>query len=367
LVGRRLSVYNTGDMTGQHQEDAGLIAVRDAHKFDEAALADYLGGKLDGATAPMTVQQFHGGQSNPTFVISFGNDEYVLRKKPPGKLLPSAHAVEREYRVQKALAGTGLPLAEMHVLCEDDSIIGTPFYVMERKRGRVFHEVLMEESTPAERGAVYDQMNECLAILHGVDYQVRGLGDFGKPGSYFTRQVSRWSKQYVGSQSRDIPSMDRLIEWMPENLPDDDETTIVHGDFRLGNLMIHPSKPEVIAVFDWELSTLGHPLADLGYNMMPYIMKHKGHLGLEGADLATLGIPDIDAYLAAYCRRAGRPVFDPTFYMAFSLFRSAAIVEGVYARGVAGNASSSDAQRYGDLTGPYAERAWSLIEAAGLA
>jgi aminoglycoside phosphotransferase (APT) family kinase protein len=346
-------------MTGQHQEDSGLIAVRDAHRFDEAALADYLRGKLDGATAPMTLRQFHGGQSNPTFVLTFGTEEYVLRKKPPGKLLPSAHAVEREYRVQKALAGTGLPLAEMLLLCEDDNVIGTPFYVMERKRGRVFHEVTMPDSTPAERGAVYDQMNACLAILHGVDYEAQGLG--------VARQVSRWSKQYVGAQSRDIPSMDRLIEWLPENLPDDDETTIVHGDFRLGNLMIHPTKPEVIAVFDWELSTLGHPLADLGYNMMPYIMKYRGHLGLEGADLAALGIPDRDAYLAAYCRRAGRPEFDPTFYMAFSLFRSAAIVEGVYARGVAGNASSSDAQRYGELTGPYAERAWSLIEAAGLA
>lgn len=354
-------------MTGQHQEDAGLIPVRDAHKFDEAALADYLRGKIDGATAPLTVRQFHGGQSNPTFVISFGTDDYVLRKKPPGKLLPSAHAVEREYRVQKALAGSGLPLAEMHLLCEDESVIGTPFYVMERKIGRVFHNVPMAESNPSERAEVYDQMNECLATLHSVDYEAAGLADFGKPGSYFARQVGRWSKQYVASQSREIPSMDRLIEWMPEHLPDDDETTIVHGDFRLGNLMVHPTKPEVIAVFDWELSTLGHPLADLGYNVMPYLMEHKGHLGLQGADLDSLGIPTLEQYLAAYCRRTGRDEFDPTFYMAFSLFRSAAIVEGVYARGVAGNASSSDAQKYGALTGPYAERAWSLIEKAGMA
>ena len=354
-------------MADQHQEDTGLIPVRDAHRFDEVALADFLRGKIDGANAPMTVRQFHGGQSNPTFVISFGKDDYVLRKKPPGKLLPSAHAVEREYRVQAALAGSGLPLAKMELLCEDDSVIGTPFYVMERKRGRVFHDVLMADSTPSERATVYDQMNECLAILHSVDYQADGLADFGKPGSYFARQVGRWSKQYVASQSRDIPSMDRLIEWMPAHLPDDDETTIVHGDFRLGNLMVHPTKPEVIAVFDWELSTLGHPLADLGYNVMPYLMDHQGHLGLQGADLDGLGIPDLDSYLAAYCRRTGRPEFDPTFYMAFSLFRSAAIVEGVYARGVAGNASSSDAERYGALTGPYAARAWSLIEAAGLA
>ena len=344
-----------------------MIAVREAHRFDEAALSAYLRGKLDGATAPMTVNQFHGGQSNPTFVISFGGEEYVLRKKPPGDLLPSAHAVEREYRIQKALAATDLPLAKMYLLCEDDNIIGTPFYIMERKRGRIFSQVLMPDSNPAERAAAYEGMNECLAVLHKVDWQALGLADFGKPGSYFARQLSRWSKQYRASGLREIPAMDQLIEWLPDHLPDDDEVTVVHGDYRLGNLMLHPTEPRVIAVFDWELSTLGHPLADVAYNMQPYVMHHQAHLGLEGADLAGLGIPTLNAYASAYCRRVGRPEFDPAFHIAFSLFRSAAIVEGVYARGVAGNASSSDAQKYGDLVEPYAVRAWSLLKDAGLA
>ena len=354
-------------MTDRESSTEELIPVRDAHRFDEAALASYLRGRVDGASAPMRVRQFHGGQSNPTFVLDFGTCDYVMRKKPPGKLLPSAHAVEREYRVQKALAGTGLPLARMDLLCEDSEVIGTPFYVMERKRGRVFHSVLMPDSNPHERALVYGHMNECLAILHRVDWKALGLADFGKPGSYFARQVSRWSKQYVMSKQREIAAMDRLIEWLPEHLPDDTETTVVHGDYRLGNLMIHADRPEVVAVFDWELSTLGHPLADLGYNLLPWGTDYEKHLGLAGADLASLGIPDRESYIASYCRHTGRDAFDPTFYVAFSLFRSAAIVEGVYARGLAGNASSADAANYGNMTRPQAELAWSLIERAGLA
>ena len=362
-----MAVYRCGmnDRAGSTEE---LIEVREAHRFDEGALASWLRGKLDGATAPMRVRQFHGGQSNPTFVLSFGDrHEYVLRKKPPGALLPSAHAVEREFRVQKALADAGLPLAEMHLLCEDGAVIGTPFYVMERKRGRVFHAVTMPGSEPRERARVYGHMNECLAVLHAVDWRACGLAGFGKPGSYFARQVARWSKQYVMSKQREIAAMDRLIEWLPENLPDDAETAVVHGDYRLGNLMVHPERAEVIAIFDWELSTLGHPLADLGYNLLPWGADRSEHQGLAGYDLAALGIPDRDAYVAAYCRAAGRPAFDPTFYIVFSLFRSAAIVEGVYARGLAGNASSADAAKYGHLTRPQAERAWALVEGAGLA
>jgi len=344
------------------EQDAGLIPVRDAHRFDEAALASYLRGKVDGTAKPLTVQQFHGGQSNPTFVLSFGNQDYVLRKKPPGELLPSAHAVEREYRVQKALADSGLPLAAMYLLCEDDAVIGTPFYVMERKRGRVYHTMIPEDMTPADRGAVYEEMSRCLAILHTVDPEAVGLADFGRPGSYFARQLKRWTKQYRASTRRDIPAMDRLIDWLPEHLPEDDESGVVHGDYRLGNLMIHPDKPEVLAVFDWELATLGHPLADFGYNLQPYYSPYEGHQGLKGADFAKLGIPSRDAYLESYCRHVGREVFDPTFHVAFSLFRSAAIVDGVYARGLAGNATSADAVKYGELTGLYAERAWALID-----
>ena len=340
------------------------IPVRPAHRFDEQALADYLRPRLDGARAPLEVRQIHGGQSNPTYVIRFGAEEYVLRKKPPGKLLPSAHAVDREFRIQKALAGSGLPLAEMLLFCDDEAIIGTPFYVMERKRGRVFHEVTVPGVSRDDRAEIYDQMNHCLATLHCVDWRARGLADFGKPGSYFARQLSRWTKQWHASKQREIEAMDRLIEWLPEHLPDDDETTVVHGDFRLGNLMYHAERPEVIAVFDWELSTLGHPLADVGYNLMPYVTPHDAHLGLDGADLDALGIPDLDAYLARYCGRVGRPVFDPTFHMVFSLFRMAAIVEGVMARGLAGIASSEDAARYGALTRPYAERAWAMVERA---
>ena len=351
--------------TGSMEEEP--IPVREAHRFDEAALASWLRGKLDGARAPMRIRQFRGGQSNPTFVLDFGTHDYVLRKKPPGRLLPSAHAVEREFRVQKALAGTGLPLARMDLLCEDSAVIGTPFYVMERKRGRVFHSPLMPDSEPDERARVYARMNECLAALHGVDWRAAGLADFGRPGSYFARQVGRWSKQYTMSKTREIAAMDRLIEWLPERVPDDAETTVVHGDYRLGNLMIHARRPEVTAIFDWELSTLGHPLADLGYNLIPWVTDHRGHQGLAGADLRALGIPDRGAYAAAYCRAAGREPFDPTFHIAFSLFRSAAIVEGVYARGLAGNASSADAQKYGAMTRPQAELAWSMIERAGLA
>ena len=353
-------------MSGRSEAE-DLIPVRPAHRFDEAALASWLRGRLDGARAPMRVRQFHGGQSNPTFVLDFGTRDYVLRKKPPGKLLPSAHAVEREYRVQKALAGTGLPLARMELLCEDSAVIGTPFYVMERKRGRVFHSVLMPDSNPRERARVHARMGECLALLHRVDWRAAGLADFGRPGSYFARQVGRWSKQYLMSKTREIAAMDRLIEWLPEHLPDDAETTVVHGDYRLGNLMIHAERPEIVAVFDWELSTLGHPLADLGYNLIPWVTDHRAHQGLAGADLRALGIPDRGAYAAAYCRAAGRAPFDPTFHIAFSLFRSAAIVEGVYARGLAGNASSADAQKYGAMTRPQAELAWSMIERAGLA
>ncbi len=344
-----------------------LIPVRDAHRFDEAQLEKYLASRLDDFRGPLRVRQMSGGQSNPTFQLDSGGQEFVMRKKPPGALLPSAHAVDREYRVQHALRESGVPVARMLLFCDDPGVIGTPFYVMERMQGRVFHNNGLPGLSRSERTAAYDAMNDVLARLHLVDWRGCGLADFGRPGNYFARQVGRWTKQYLASKQSESAPMDRLIEWLPPHIPDDDETTIVHGDYRLGNMMFAPNEMRVIAVFDWELSTLGHPLADLAYNCMPYHMEPEDFDGIAGLDLATMGIPEQDRYVADYCRRTNRPVMDMTFYIVFSMFRIAAILEGVYARYVQGNASSEDAGRVGLKAKPYAECAWDLVVSRGLA
>ncbi|HIC70826.1 MAG TPA: phosphotransferase family protein [Alphaproteobacteria bacterium] len=343
------------------------IPVREAHQFDVDRFSEYIRNQIDGLEGPIDVAQMRAGQSNPTYLLKCGKQEWVLRKKPPGELLPSAHAVEREYRVQAALIDTDVPVARMLHLCEDPDVIGTPFYVMERMVGRVFHVNSVPDVTPQERREIWEAMNDVLARIHRVDWKACGLADFGKPGNYFTRQVGRWGKQWHLSKQSDIPEMERLIEWLSSHVPEDDETTLIHGDFRLGNTMFHPVGPEVIAIFDWELSTLGHPLGDLAYNIMPFYMAPEEFNGLKGLELESMGIPNPEDYVRRYCETTDRPSFDLTFYMVFSLFRMAAIAEGILARAARGIASSSNAREVGAMTGLYAARAWGLIETKGLA
>ncbi len=346
-----------------------LGPVTDAHRFDEARLARYLAEHgLPGAERGLRVLQFQGGQSNPTFRVEAGDDAYVLRKKPPGTLLPSAHMVEREYRVMAALARTDVPVPTMRLLCEDASVIGTTFYVMDFLDGRIPGEPSLDDGySPEERAAVWDSMNDAMARLHNADIAAIGLGDFGKPANYLGRQIDRWSRQFEASKTDPMPDMDRLIAWLKEREPPADEVAIAHGDFRLPNLMLHPSEPKVIAILDWELSTLGHPLADLAYNCMPYRMPYdeKALKGMVGLDLASRGIPAEADYIAAYCRRTGRDgIPDLPYFQAFSFFRLAAICQGVYARGLAGNASSLDALEVGAKAPRLAEIGWEIARGA---
>jgi len=346
-------------------EAKGLMPVRDAHRFDEAVLKKYLGRFLPGFDGPMSVSQFKGGQSNPTFHISISNKEYVLRKKPPGKLLPSAHAVDREYRVLKALMDTAVPVPRVLHFCEHDEVIGTPFYVMEYLSGRIFRQPLLPDMKSAERSAIYDAMNDTLARLHNLDLKAAGLEDYGKPDHYIARQVALWSRQYEASKTGDVPALDQLMKWLPDNIPADQSTSIVHGDFRLENLMFDEKEPRVIAVLDWELSTLGHPLSDLAYNCMSYYLPSENAIarGFTGSDIASLGIPSQEDYVAAYCQRTGRDgIADWVFFMAFSLFRVAAIQQGVYIRALKGNASSEIAHQFGNLYPAIAQQGWALVQ-----
>lgn len=339
-----------------------LVPVRAAHRFDEAALRRYLADHLEGFSGPLDVVQFEGGQSNPTYLLRDKIRAYVMRKKPPGELLPSAHAVDREYRVMSALADTEVPVPETYLFCADESIIGTPFFVMERVPGRVLIDPLLPNLRPADRRALYEHFVEVLAALHRVDHEAVGLGDFGRPGNYYARQISRWSKQYRASETERIEAMDRLIDWLPENVPESDQSGIVHGDYRLGNCIVHPSEPRIVSVLDWELSTLGHPLADLAYCCMAY-RADTGHTGsfLE-IDFAATGIPTEDEFVGRYCRLTGRDEIEHwTFYVAFALFRMAAIVQGVYKRGLDGIASSERAVTFKDVCRLRADQAWSLV------
>jgi aminoglycoside phosphotransferase (APT) family kinase protein len=342
--------------------------VRPAHRFDEDKLSAYLETKLKGFSGELDVRQFGYGQSNPTYLLLdvSNHKEYVLRKKPPGKLLPSAHAVDREYRILKALYETDVPVPEMVVFCKDVSIVGTPFYIMERVKGRIFRDAAAPEANgPKERNDIFDAMNDTLAKIHRIDWRAVGLENFGKPGNYMARQVSKWTRQYTASKTDPIESMDHLIKWLSENIPQDMTSSIVHGDFRLENLIFHPHEPRVLAVLDWELSTLGHPLADLAYNCMGYHIPASAGptLGLAGIDFAARGIPAEKEYMAAYCRRTGRKeIPDWTFFMAFGLFRMAAIVQGVYRRGLDGIASSANAKTYGAYVQFLAEAAWDLVK-----
>jgi aminoglycoside phosphotransferase (APT) family kinase protein len=312
---------------------------------------------------PLSVAQFHGGMSNPTFMLEDGaGRRRVLRKKPPGKLLPSAHAVDREFKVISALARSDVPVARAYALSEDTAVIGQAFYVMEHVEGRVFRSYALPETPPAERAAIYDAMNAVLARLHRVDYLALGLADYGKAGGYAERQISRWARQYEASKTDHVPAMEELARWLPQHLPQADETTIVHGDFRLENMIWHPSEPRVLAVVDWELGTLGHPLADLAYNCLPWHVPDR-----QRGDLTVLtpdhGIPSEAQYLDAYCRRTGRDgIADWRFWLVLSLFRLAAISQGVYKRGLDGNVSSPGALDRAAKARELAEKGWELAE-----
>jgi aminoglycoside phosphotransferase (APT) family kinase protein len=342
------------------------VPVLESHRFDVAALERYMREHVPGFRPPIEVSQFLGGQSNPTYHLRTGDGQYVLRRKPPGKLLPSAHAVEREYRVMTALGRTGFPVPRTFALCEDADVLGTAFFIMEYVPGRILSDPLMPELTSKERSALWDSMNAVLARLHLVDWRAVGLEDFGRPGNYFARQIHRWTAQYRASETERIESMERLIAWLPEHIPASDDTTLVHGDYRPGNMIVHPTEPRVAAVLDWELSTLGHPLADLAYHCLPFRLSPSELGGFAGEDLGRLGIPTEADYLAAYCRRTGRPgIPDWDFYLAFAMFRLAGIAQGIMGRVIAGTANDPNARSRGERARPLADAGWATVRARG--
>ncbi len=342
--------------------------VSPAHRFDEARLLDWLRLNATFMSGHMTVQQFEGGQSNPTFLLQGEHGSFVLRKKPPGKLMPSAHAIDREFRVLKALEHTSVPTPKPILYCDDDTVIGSAFYIMEFVEGRILTDPLLSASTPIERAALYDSMNQTLAELHMVDWRAAGLDDYGKAEGYFARQIARWQKQYEAARIEPIPDLDALLAWLLLNIPADESAAIAHGDFRIGNLVFHPREPRVVAVLDWELSTIGHPFADLAYNCMTYHLLKDDPVapGFIGANLSALGIPSESEYVSQYGRRTGR---DPAplwrFAMAFSLFRTAAIQQGVYVRSLQGNANSDMAARFGESCRRVAAAGWKVAQARG--
>ncbi len=351
----------------------GTKPVTGTHAFDLARLTQHLRQHLAGFEGPLTVEQFKGGQSNPTFKLITPGRSYVMRSKPgpAAKLLPSAHAIEREYRVMSALAQSDVPVPEMLLLCEDESVIGRAFFIMEFLPGRVLWDQSLPGMSTTQRGEIYDELNRVIAALHQVDVAKIGLADYGRPGSYFERQISRWSKQYLASITEPIDAMDRLMEWLPAHMPasalDESKVSIVHGDYRLDNLMFHPTEPRAIAVLDWELSTIGHPLADFSYHCMSWHIPPGAFRGIGGLDLAALGIPDEPTHLQRYCERTGRTDTatvrtDWNFYLAYNLFRSAGILQGIAKRVEAGTAASEQARQAAAGARPLAEMAWRLAQ-----
>ena len=351
---------------------SGTKPVAAGLEIDAVALEAYLGAHIEGFAGPVSLSQFKGGQSNPTYVVETPGHAYVLRRKPPGNLLPSAHAVDREYRVMAALDAQGFPVPHPYLLCEDDSVIGTAFYVMDKVDGRVVWEPHCPGMAPSERAAIYDAMNAAIAKLHGFDPTAIGLGDYGKPDNYLARQVNRWSKNYVASQTEDVPEMDRLMAWLPDNLPQSGSARLVHGDFRLDNLILAPDAPKVMAVLDWELSTLGDPLADFTYHLMQWVMPPtddgSGTGSLVGHDLAALGIPSLDDYVAAYCKRTGRDGLpDLNRYFAYNFFRLAAILQGIVGRVRDGTATNANAAAMAKQVTPLAKAGWDWAQRASAA
>jgi aminoglycoside phosphotransferase (APT) family kinase protein len=336
------------------------------HDLPLTSLEGWMRDHIGGFRGPLAAEQFEGGQSNPTYKLSAGSGFYVLRRKPLGQLLPSAHAVDREYRVMRALAGTAVPVPEVHVLCEDDSVIGSVFYVMEFLDGRIFWDPRLPGLSAAERRAMFQSMSTVIAALHSVGYVEVGLADFGRAGNYMARQVARWSRQYQASETEKQPAMDQLIEWLPRHLPPEGQPRIVHGDYRIDNLIYHPTEPRVIGVLDWELSTIGDPLADFAYHAMAWRVSPELFRGLAGVDLAALGIPTEDEYVGAYGARTNRGRSpDWEFYMVYSLFRLAAIMQGIAKRAIDGTAASREAVELGRLARPVGEQAWALARALG--
>lgn len=338
----------------------GTRPVAPQHAFDAGRLAEWMRAHVDAATAELEIAQFKGGQSNPTYLVSTGRHRYALRRKPPGKLLPSAHAVEREYQVMSALAATDVPVPRTYALCQDAEVIGTPFFLMDYVEGRVLWDPTLPGMTREQRSAHYEELNRVIAALHRVDVGAAGLEAYGKSGNYLARQIDRWSKQYRASESEPIEAMDRLIEWLPGNIPPGEETSVVHGDYRIDNVIFHPTEARILGVLDWELSTLGHPLADFAYHCMTWRMPGGAHArGLLGADFPALGVPDEAQYVAGYCRRTGRAAIENwEYYLAFNMFRLAAILQGVMARALQGNAASAEAIEAGRKARPIAEEGW---------
>ena len=348
------------------EEFMGTKPVPDKQKFDAGALAEYLKTRLEGFSGPVTAEQFKGGQSNPTYKLAAGGKNYVMRAKPgpAAKLLPSAHAIEREFRVQDALGKSGFPAAKMHLLCEDEAVIGRAFYIMEMLEGRVLWDQSLPGMSNAERHSVYAEMNRVMARLHTIDYKSIGLESYGKPANYIARQIDRWSKQYKLAETETIPAMDNLIEWLPKNIPLGDETTIVHGDYRLDNMIFHPAEPKVLGVLDWELSTLGHPLADFSYHCMSWHIAPGQFRGIGGLDHQSLGIPTEAEYIAMYAANTGHAVStrDWGFYLAYNMFRMCGILQGIMKRYVDGTAASPQALDAGSRAKPMAEMGWAQVE-----
>jgi aminoglycoside phosphotransferase (APT) family kinase protein len=349
-------------------QNSGTGAVRPGQEFDLGALEAWLRDHVEDYAGPLTVEQFKGGQSNPTYKLLTPGRAYVMRRKPPGKLLSGAHAIEREYRVITALGKQGFPVAKSYGLCEDEAVLGTAFYVMEMVEGRIFWDTAFPEVSDTARPAYFDAMNATMAALHQIDPEAAGLGDYGKPGNYFARQIARWSRQYTEDvEAGRVAAMDRLVEWLPANLPPDEpQPRVIHGDFRCDNMIFHPTEPRVLAVLDWELSTLGHPLADFTYNLMMYRMPVGITTGLAGRDIAALNIPSEADYVAAYCARTGRDgIPDLDFYVAFNLFRLAGIVHGIKGRVVRGTATSAHASTMAASLDILAELGWAQAVKAG--
>lgn len=347
-----------------YEEFMGTKPVAERQKVDLGALSDYMHKHVAGFSGDLQIQQFKGGQSNPTFMLTAGSQRYVLRTKPApaAKLLPSAHAIEREFRVMDALSKAGFPAAHQYALCEDEEVIGRAFYIMEFMDGRVLWDQSMPDMSNAERAAHYDEMNRVIAQLHTIDYKAIGLETYGKPGNYFGRQIDRWTRQYKASETEHIPAMEHLIEWLPQHIPAGEQTTIVHGDYRLDNMIFHPTEPRILAVLDWELSTLGHPLADFSYHCMSWHIVPGLFRGIAGLDLKSLGIPSEEDYLAKYSERTGIAIHkeDFRFYLAYNMFRMAGILQGIMKRYQDGTAASEQALKNGQAARPMAEMGWEF-------
>jgi aminoglycoside phosphotransferase (APT) family kinase protein len=347
-------------MSEHADKNSGAGAVRPAHVFDVESLQRYFAAHVPAIRGPIDVQQFKGGQSNPTYLLKAASGKYVLRRKPPGNLLPSAHAVDREYKIMHALRDTDVPVPRMLCLCEDANVIGTPFYVMECVDGRVLWDPDLPGMTPTERGAYYRELNRAIAALHKVNIEQVGLTDFGKPGNYVERQIARWIKQYRAAETERIEAMENLIEWLPKNIPQNTQSSLTHGDYRFDNVIFHPTEPKILAIIDWELSTIGDPVADFVYHCMKYRLSGGPIEKISDAEKTKLGIPTLDEYCKMYCEFTGRsevPHFD--FYMAFGMFRLVGILQGIVKRALDGNASSANALESGKRARPMAEAGWA--------